>query len=56
MYIFIGVVLVAAGVRSWNPPPYTSWPDHLLWAMAEVLLWPKVLPELVRSGQTPAVF
>lgn len=51
MYLIIGVVLVACGVRSWNPAPTASWFDRAVWVVAEVLLWPKVLPEIaIRRG------
>jgi hypothetical protein len=53
MYVFIGVVLVAAGVRSWSPPANPSWSGRVAWTVAEVLLWPKVFPELVQSGRVP---
>ena len=52
MYILIGVVLVAAGVRSWGPHPQASLPEQAAWVVVEVMLWPKAIPELGRRSGT----
>ena len=46
MYLFVGVVLVAVGVRSWRPGPDASWFDHAAWVVSEVIFWPKVVPDI----------
>jgi hypothetical protein len=46
MYLFVGVVLVAVGVRSWRPAPDATRFGHAAWVVSEVIFWPKVFPDI----------